>query len=160
AVGVSALPGRPGVRAVALVHEREPALDRRIGEVGVELLDLIREQQALVDQRAAGEARHVEAAHVEVVERLLDPLADHVELALEGGGVEAAAAQDETLSDARHGVPRLVADVLGMYRHVAPAQEVLAFFGDDALDRRLTTRAVTRVLRQERRSDAVLTRLR
>jgi len=66
--------------------------------------------------------------------RVLDALADHVQLALERREVGAAAAQHEELADPRHDPARGLADVLGMDRHVAPAEEVLALFGDGALE--------------------------
>ena len=78
AEGMGQLPGREGVGRVALVDDREGRNEVRIGEVGVELLDLRGQQQPLVDDcpRRAG-------ADVGLLRRLLDLPADYVEPSLE-----------------------------------------------------------------------------
>jgi hypothetical protein len=78
-----------------------PKRSQRIAQVVVEAADLVRQQQALVDDGAAREARHVELgrgpagrASRPAPERVLGLLADDEELALEGilvGAVLAAA---------------------------------------------------------------------
>ncbi len=53
------------------MHERERALHALVAQILVELLELRRGQHALVDQRAAREAREVDGV-VDVVGRCLD----------------------------------------------------------------------------------------
>ena len=61
AVRVRQLPARKGIRREALVHQAQRARHQRIGQLEVELLDLRRQHQALVDDRAAGQRRNVES---------------------------------------------------------------------------------------------------
>ena len=95
AVGMRERPGRERVRAEALVHERERRLHVRVGQIGEHRLDLLRRQHALVDQRARRQARRCRTASrrrgEQRVDRVLDPLADDVELALEASGSRASA---------------------------------------------------------------------
>src|ERR1700739_5157651 len=60
AVGVGELPTREGVGGESLVNEAEGAGDERIGQFEVELLNLRSQHEALVDDGAAGERRHIE----------------------------------------------------------------------------------------------------
>ena len=88
AVGMRERPRRERVRAEALVHQRERRLDVRIHQIGEHRLDLIGDEHALVDQRVRRQAGDVEiflvgARDRQLVDRVLDPLADDVELALE-----------------------------------------------------------------------------
>ena len=53
AVGVSELPRREGVGGEALMHERERRGEARVMQVGVVTAELIGEEHALVDERAA-----------------------------------------------------------------------------------------------------------
>ena len=71
-------PGRERVRGIALVDDRERRNEIRIGEVGVELLDLRGEQKPLVDDRLRRAG-----ADVGLRGRLLDLPADDVEPPLE-----------------------------------------------------------------------------
>ena len=71
------LPRREGVRRIALVHDRERRDEIRLGEVGIELLDLRREKQPLVDDRPRRAG-----ADIGVLRRLLDLPADDIEAAL------------------------------------------------------------------------------
>jgi hypothetical protein len=95
-------------------------------------------------------ARHVEElllGEAGPVHRVLDPLADHVELALERGSVgHARRAADEHLLE--HGLdgPRARAHRGGIGRDISPAHDGLAFILDDLLHdtpalRRLAGRA-------------------
>ena len=88
AVGMSERPGREGVRAEPLVHERERRLHGLVREVEEERRNLARRQHALVDQRSGRQADDVErllrlGREPQGVHFVLDPLADHVQLALE-----------------------------------------------------------------------------
>ena len=104
----------------------------RVLQVLVVLADLVGQQQALVDDRAAAHARHVVLAAVRELERLdraRGRLADHVELALERVGHDhVGAAADEDLADHRLlGAHRRRHRHLAVDRHVAPAEQHLAF---------------------------------
>ena len=75
---VSEFPRRERVRGVALMHNRERRNEIRIGKIGVELLDLRRQEKSLVDDRAR-RAR----AYVSFLRRLLDLTPNDVEPTLE-----------------------------------------------------------------------------
>ena len=91
AVRMRERPRRKRVRAESLVHERERRFDGRIRQIGKHRLDLIGDQHALVDERVRREARDVEVFPVgardrQRVDRVLDALADDIELAFEPRG--------------------------------------------------------------------------
>ena len=146
AVRVRQRPGRERVGAEALVHERERRLDVGIGQIGKRRLDLVGRQHPLVDERARRQARdveHVALGERQLVDRVLDALADHVELALEAqriglqrrlAGRVAAVADEQLLDDRHRGGGRRAQHVLRR-RHRPPAEERLAFLADDLLDR-------------------------
>jgi hypothetical protein len=168
AIRVRELPAREGVGAEALVDEPERAFAQRVAQVVVEAADLVREQQALVDHRAAREARHVEVGDLrqpvlvgQLLERVLGLLADHDQLALERvlvGAVVAAA--DERLADHRHRGEHCLAEPVLGGRHVAPADQVLALLGDELLELAADELARLVVLRQEAHGDRVVARRR
>ena len=86
AVGVRELPGREGVGGEALMHERQRRGEQRIVQVGVVGAELIGQEHALVDQRAARQRHGVEAdvaAAGLAVDGVGDHLAQDVEPALE-----------------------------------------------------------------------------
>ena len=125
------------------MHERERRLDVGIGQIGKHRLDLIGRQHALVDERVAGEAHDVAALFRGVgngqrIGLALEPFPDDIQLALEPhagvGAVQAGIAADEQLPDDRLDGDRARPDVPVVGRHVAPAEQLLAFLGDDLLD--------------------------
>ena len=120
----------------------------------------MREQHPLVDDRARRQRRHVEllaVAQVERLDRVAGPLADHVELALQRVGVDvAAAAPDEDLPDDRLDLLGPFGQPAVVHRHVAPAEQDLAFGGDRALDLLLARDPGGRLLRQEHHPRTVL----
>ena len=88
AVRMRERPRRERVGAEPLVHERQRRFHVRIRQIGEHRLDLIGDQHALVDQRVRRQARDVEIFPVgdrdrQPVDRMLDALADDVQLALE-----------------------------------------------------------------------------
>ncbi len=157
---VREVPGRERVGREALVDHRERRDHRLVGEVEVELADLVREQHALVAERARRERRHVELLAVlegQRLDRVPGALADHVELALEGGLVHLArAAPDEHLTDDGLDLLGALGQPLVARRDVAPAEQHLPFRGDRALDLLLAGRPRGRLLGQEHHADAVL----
>ena len=101
AVGVGELPGREGVGREALMDERERRREARMMQVGVIVAELIGEEHALVDERAAGQRHGIEADVVTAglaIDGVGDHLAQDVELALERRLVrDARPAADEDL---------------------------------------------------------------
>ena len=136
------LPRRESVRRVALVHDCERRDEIGVGEVGIELLDLRREEKPLVDDRPRRAG-----ADVCVLRRLLDLPADDVEAKFEGiighstfGFRQPLSAVGCRLSQCyehlpypRHDGARVVSDGIGIRRHVAPGEDLAPL----ALHRRL-----------------------
>ena len=60
AIGMRQLPAREGVGGEALMHQRHRRDGQRILQVAIEAADIMRQQQALIDHGAGGEAGHVE----------------------------------------------------------------------------------------------------
>ena len=108
AVGVGELPRREGVGREALMHERQRRGEQRMMQVGIIGAELIGEEHALVDQRAAGQRHGVEAdvaAAGVAVDGVGDHLAQDVEPALEVVLVlDARPAADEHLPVVRLGL--------------------------------------------------------
>ena len=134
------------------MDEREGGGDALVLQVRVGAEELRRHQHPLVDDRARAEAREDEVG----AGGELGDAADHVELALEGLGVEAGCGGDDEVSDTGRDGSRRLADLRHDERHVAPRDDALAFVGDGALDERLELGAAVRVGRQEADRDAVL----
>ncbi len=160
AIRVRERPGREGVGAEPLVDERERRLEVGIGEIGEHRLDLVRAEHALVDERVRAEARHVGELvlrNVERDDRLFEELADHVELALEVGMVaHGRPAADEDLHDVGLDRQRAGADQVVVGRHLAPAEEMLAFLLDDRVQERAHDVPLLGVARQEHEAAAVV----
>ncbi len=135
-------PRRKRVGRKTLMHQRQRRLGQRIAQVGVKAFDLMRQQQALVHDRARRERRHVEIAQAlapllagefaHAVERLL---ADRQDLALEGVLIgDRRVADDDGLADRRHGFDDAGAEAARVGWHVAPAEHRLAFDFHEALE--------------------------
>ncbi len=122
----------------ALVHHRQRGDHRRVAQIAVVLADLMREEHALIDDRARRHRRHVELlamAQLQRLDRVPGALADDVELALQRVLVElVGAARDENLPDHRLDFLGPLGETRVVGRHVAPAKEDLAFGGDCPLD--------------------------
>ena len=151
-VGVRERPRRERVRAEALMHQRQRGDQRRIRQIREHRPQLTRRQHALVGQRVRRQADDVEEAareriDLELVDRVLDSLANDVQLALEERAIAqcgVTARNEHMLEDglrragarADHGVVR---------RHVAPPDQALSFLVDDRRDQILdATRGRTR----------------
>ena len=173
AVRVRERPRRERVRAEPLVHERQRRLHVGVRQIREHRLDLARREHALVDQRVRRQADDVEELPAgvrqrQLIHRALEPLADHVQPALErrvvGRGFPGfpgfpgvlAALRDEDLFEHRLDGHRARADRAVVGRHVAPADQALAFFGRDRGQQPLDRFAVGRIARQEHEADAVL----
>ncbi len=155
------VPGREGVGAVALVHERDGALHIGIGQVAEVVPDLLGDEHALVDEGARGEGRDVEVvegARELAADLRLDALPNDVELPLQGVAGQAGGRGDEDLLDPRLQVLRELADDLRVDGHVAPAQQRQPLLLDDLLQEPLAEVAVRGQLRQKDHADAVFAR--
>ena len=163
-------PGRERVGAEALVHQRERRLDVRIGQIREHRRDLIRRQHALVDQRLRRQAGDVEDAAArrasQRVDRVLDALADHVQLPLErriGLAASPIAASppraDEHLLEDRLGRDGATPRARG--RRSGTSRQPSSRCPSSATIRSIsasTVRALARVARQEDEAGAVLRR--
>ena len=132
------VPGRKRVRAVALMHQGQRRDEPLVGQVGIEPLDLIGQQQALVDDHARRQRADIAVllllqilccANFQFV-----PLANDVQLPLEHVGRRLGAAGDERLANDRLDVAGGAADDGVVDRHVAPAEKLLAFLGADCFE--------------------------
>ena len=134
AVRMRQRPGREGVGREALVHQRERALEIRIVQVGIIGAELVGEEHALVDHRAAGDRHRVIARRAPLaprVDRVRDRLAQDVEPALELVlGEFLLAAADEHLHVHRLGRLDRFAERRIVGRHVAPAEQRQPFARD------------------------------
>ena len=161
AVGVGQRPLGEGVGGKALVHQtqsRDAALVLQIVEVGAHLIG---QQQALVDHGAAAHADHVilfAVGQLEALDVAAGGLADHIQLALQRVLHDhVVAAADEDLANdglllAHGGRHRHVA----VHRHIAPAQQHLAFGGNGTLHFLLAGQAAGVFLGHEDHAHAVL----
>ena len=124
------LPGRKGVRRVALMDEREGGGEIALGEVRIESLDLWSEQESFIDDGSRGEG-----ADVSVFQPLLDHAAKYESSALVGS-------LDEQLPNARHGGSGRASDRIRINRNVSPGDCPGSAFLYYAFDHRLFAAAV------------------
>ena len=145
------------------MHQRQRGDQRRIRQIREHRPQLTRRQHALVGQRVRRQADDVEEAareriDLELVDRVLDSLANDVQLALEERAIAqcgVTARNEHMLEDglrragarANHGVVR---------RHVAPPDQALPFLVDDRRDQILDATPVGLVMREEHEAGAVL----
>ena len=128
AEGVREFPGGERVRGVALVDDSERRDEVGIGEIGIELLYLRREEQSLVDDRARRAG-----TDIGVLRRFLNLAANDIKTAFEVIVVFNAETQsrrvrrDEDLPYSRHNATRIVADGVWISRHVSPAKDFTSF---------------------------------
>jgi hypothetical protein len=98
---------------------------------------------------------------LERLERVLRLLADRQDLALKGVLVFAAGpTRDEALADHRHRFDHRLAEPVERGRHVAPADQRLAFLGDEFLEMRAGEVPRRLVLGEEAHGDRIVARLR
>ncbi len=159
AVRVRPRPVGERVRAEARMHHRQGGGHRRVVQVREVQRQLPGGEHPLVHERPVRQARHIEdtALHeVGAANRLLDPFANDVQLALEGVVVaQAVVAADEHLADGRLGVLGGFAERGMIRRHVAPAEQRLPFLADDLVEHALDDPPLVRVGGQEHAADAV-----
>ena len=125
------IPGGEGVGAVTLMNQRQRRHHPGVGEVGVELVDLIGEQQPLVDDRPRRERADVGEGlpgEAELAELDLEPLADHEQLPFELVAGRLLPAADKRLPNHRLDLAGRGTDGAIVDRHRSPAEELLPFF--------------------------------
>ena len=143
------------------MHQAERAGHVGIAQLGIEVGDLRRQQQAFVYDGAAREGRHVEEAllgQIRLGNFVFGALADQVQFALELVLIHSLAAADENLLDVGLAVARFAADGGAIDGRVAPAEHGEAFFGDDALQNAFALQAVVAFHRKERHAHSVFPR--
>ena len=157
-------PRGKSVRRIALVHDRQGADQPGIRQIRIELGHLRGDHHALVDQRAAREARRVGVRGVVrrlAPELVLGALARHQQLALEGVARQPALGlRGEHLPERGHRSPRRRPHRQRIRRHLAPAQGAQTFFEQNPLHPRLRVGQFLAARRQEQRTHAVVSRLR
>ena len=107
------------------MHEAERAYDVAIGKLAIEIRNLRGQQQAFVNDGACGERGDVERTavlHVRGGDLRLGPLANHIELALEGVLVHAGRGTNENLLNVRLGAAGYAANCGGVDGRIPPAQ--------------------------------------
>ena len=129
AEGLGQAPFREGVGGITLVEDGDRAGEPRIPQVGIEVVDMLRQEHALVDQGPGGEGADIEGGHARGGHLLLDPLADQEQGALELGAVRVVGDQgggggQHDLLDLGTGGVGLLPDHGGVHRHLAPAIDV------------------------------------
>ena len=150
-------PERVGQRPARERVGREPRVDhgqRRghplVDQVGVEVVELLGGEHALVDQGARRERREVRVGLV------LDPLAQAVGLPLQGHAADpGAGTRDEELGEGRHHAAGGRAEHVGLGRDVAPAQDREVLLGGELLDATAGLGDRVGVAGQERGADGV-----
>jgi len=166
AVGMRQLPGRKSVGGEALVDERDCRLGQRIAQILVKTPDLTREQQALVDDGARREGGHVEIAEAgedvllrHILERILHLLANHEQFAFEGVLIgRCRAPGDDCLTDHRQLGKNGRAQHAAVDRHVAPADQRLAFLGQQPFESAHREIARSFLAREETHRDGIVAR--
>ena len=150
------------------MHQPQRRHRQRIAQIVIEPADLRRQQQPLVDDGAAGEAGHVKFGQAGQIvldrqrrQRILRLLADRQNLALERILIGAiGSARDKALTDHRHLLDHRLAKAVHGGRHIAPADQLLAFLGDEFFEIGHRKIARRRFLRQKAHRDGIIARLR
>ena len=128
-------PGRGGVRAVALVEEREGGLVERVCEIGVEVRQVRAAHERLVDEGARRQRHDREALGREALEPPFHLTASEEEAGLERLLREAAGTPDEQVQEPRAASPRLLSERLLADRRLSPGEQRQAARREHALDR-------------------------
>ncbi len=141
------------------MDERQGAGDGGVVQILIIRRHLMRQQQALVDDRVGRKTGDIEIlATVDgrIAHRVLDALADDVELALELPFVEHVAG-NENLAHERLCPPGHLADGITLDRHVPPAQQPRAFLPHDGGEQLLALLAGVGLGRKKDHADPIFT---
>ena len=156
-IRVRQFPAGKGVGRKPLMHQPQRRHAIGITQIVVKAADLGCQQQPLVDDRARRKAGHVQLADArqlmlfgQRVERVLGLLADRQQLAFERILIgRTIAAPHDALADHRHFGNHRRPQSLGRGRHIAPADQDLAFFGNELLEKFGDHAATGFILRQK-----------
>ncbi len=148
-------PAREGVGREARVHDGHGAGDPLVDQVGIEVVELVGGEHALVGDGARAQRREVDVGLV------LGALAQDVGEALQRHPDHRSVGRpDEELAERRHHADRGGAERRGVGGHVAPAQDGEALLGGDLLDATAGLGDLVLVAGKEGRADGVRVRLR
>ena len=145
------------------MHHAKRARHQWIGQFNVELLNLRRQHQALVDNRAAGKRGNVKkllALYLRIGYFIFCPAANAVEQALEGVFIHACGLPQKQLLDVGLRRARFAADSDSVHRRIAPANYLQPLFLRNALDHALGLQAAVLLNRQKTHGHAIGARLR
>ena len=159
-IRMGAVPAGEGVGGEPGVHHGNGGLHGRVAQVRVVLVQLGRHQHPLVDHGAGRHAGKVPVGIDTFVAYLVEgPLLHDVELAVEGilVGTRRGALEEDLPNQRLARLGRIAqGGVVG--RHLAPADDLDRFFGDDALEKVLGGAALGSLRRGEEHGDAVVPR--
>ena len=131
------------------MHKRERRFHTRIGEVRVELGELLGAQHPLVDERPPGQAGEVRTGFgADRAKFVLDALTHDEGAPLQADAVQPVA-RDEDLPKAGLHALRTLAEHRVVGRNLAPAEGAHAFLGDDRLNPGDNGRGMRGIGRQE-----------
>ena len=158
AVRVRQLPGGKRIGGKTLVHQAKRTHHIGIVQLGIEVGNLRRQQQAFIHDGAGRERWNVKEVLVLDIGRGyfgFNPLAHHIQLALELIFRHALAATDKNLLNVRLGSARHAADGGTLDGRIPPAQHGEAFFAHDTLDDAFAQQARVALDRKKRHADAI-----
>ena len=158
------LPAGEGVGRKPLVHEAQRRDAQRVAQIIVKTADLRCQQQPLIDNRAARKAGQVKLGQPGQAvlfsqrgQRVLHLLANGQKLAFKRVLVGAAgAATNDALADNRHRFDHRLAKPIHGNRHIAPADQDLAFLFQEFFQRFDDEIAAVLVLRQEAHGHGII----
>src|SRR5258708_30133670 len=141
--------------------DREARDEAVIEQIGVESSELLGQEHALVDDRAARERADVEILDLVGDRPLLDAAAQDIEIALENGSIGPAQVAEHDLLDLGTRRIGLLADDVDVHPHLAPAIDDIAEIEDLGLDDRAAALLPLEIgARQEDHADGELARAR
>ena len=124
AEGLGKPPGREGVGRIALVEDGKGRDEALVGQVGIEVGELLGQEHALVDQRTRREGADVEIADRRFAHALFDAPPAQIEFALQLVQIAVFADVEHDLLDFGPCGVGLLADDGDVHRHLAPAIEI------------------------------------
>ena len=127
-------PLREGVCRITLVVNRKGGFKPFVHQVRVKFGHLLGEHHAFVDDRTARQRRQIKLRNARCGRRFFDATADHVQFALESFFVDAFGIADQNLFNLWAGRIGFFPQTFNLYRHVAPAINVVAHAQNFGLD--------------------------
>ncbi len=153
------VPCGEGIGAVPLMDQCQRTVKPLVRKIGIVLVDLIGQQQALVDKRLRRERTGVGKAPLGKRDRIdLDakPLADHKQLPFEEIRRRLLSTADEGLTNRRLHIPGALADQRVVDGNIPPAKKPLAFLAADLFKKSLSLTPLVSRRWQENRAQPPL----